>query len=230
MARKSTSASGGYVKLYRKLLQSPEWRCGTPAQHSVMVAILLLVNHEPAEWLWKGKLYKLKAGQMITSFPALAEAAGCSLQQTRTAVFNLCKLGWITRESTHESTLITVEKWGSYQGVEKTSNTPPNARITHKQYDEQPTANAPITTNKNNIRIIKNNIRHTTQLGRVSDEKKSQSVLELLTDAEYKLVSAKLGSDALLNIVDEIDAEYDMAEIEKPKALILGAARKKGFL
>ena len=42
----------GWIKLYRVLLDDPVWKLSTPEQKAILVTILLMVNHDPAEWEW----------------------------------------------------------------------------------------------------------------------------------------------------------------------------------
>ena len=109
-----------------------EWRWHTrPEIVSMFVHLLILANEKDKE---VGTV-TVKRGQLLTSLRDLSEVTGISLQSTRTSLAHLESTGEITRESTHQGTLITVCKYVDYQDRE----TLPNTRPTHDQH----TANTP---------------------------------------------------------------------------------------
>lgn len=123
----------GWIRLYRSLLEDPVWTTSTPEQRSVLVAILLTVNHEPRQWLWQGRKFDLQPGQMVTSLSSLAKAAGVSVQSVRSALARFEKLNFSTYESTKTGRLITVVKWHTYQGLEHEGNKEVNKDPTKTQ-------------------------------------------------------------------------------------------------
>lgn len=143
-------AEGGWLKLYRKLIQKPIWKQSTPEQKAILITILCMVNHEEQEWEWQGRKYICKPGQVITSLEKIRQACGkgISIQNVRTALARFEKLGFLTNESTKEARLITVQNWELYQSTE------------NNQQSNQQTGNKGLTTNKNdkNDKNKKNNI------------------------------------------------------------------------
>lgn len=128
--------------MYRSIQEKAIWKFGTPEQKAVLITILLNVNHEESEWIWKGDKFICKPGQMITSLSSLAEKSGVSVQNVRTALAKFEKFGFLTNESTKSGRLINVVNWAFYQSVEETStNTETNS--------QQRTSNE-LTSNKNN--------------------------------------------------------------------------------
>ena len=138
---------GGWLKLYRVLIQKPIWKQSTPEQKAILITILCMVNHEEQEWEWQGRKYICKPGQVITSLEKIRQACGkgISIQNVRTALARFEKLGFLTNESTKESRLITVLNWELYQSTE------------NNQQSDQQTGNKDLTTNKND-KNDKNNI------------------------------------------------------------------------
>lgn len=136
-------ADKGWVSLWREVLDKPIWLLSTSGQRSVLIAILLSVNHAEKNWEWKGKPYVAKPGQMITSMEHLAEKSGKGVtrQVVRGSLERFEKLGFLTKQSTKVNTLITIVNWGKYQGEK--SNT------TNQSTNAQPTSNQPTTTNNN---------------------------------------------------------------------------------
>lgn len=109
----------GWIKLHRCLLKKAAWQLCTEGQKVVLITVLLLANHEPKKWLWKGQLYECQAGQFVTSYQNLARACNISTKTVRGALEKLEKLEFVTCERAHTGTLITVENWALYQGTDE---------------------------------------------------------------------------------------------------------------
>lgn len=154
---------GGWVKLYRELLDKPIWQLSTPNQRSVLIAILLLANHSENKWEWKGEPYKVKPGQFITSMDNLAKKSGKGItrQVVRGAMQRFIKFDFITIETTKANTLINIVNWASYQSEK--------LETTNDSTIEQPSDNQRTTTNKN----VKNNKNTSTRKKREYDESSS---------------------------------------------------------
>ena len=113
------TVNNDFVKLHRELLSKPIWKASSLQQRSILVTILLLVNHKENTWEWKGEQYTCKPGQLITSLNSLAEVCGyVSVRNVRTALARFEKLGFLTNESTKKGRLITVVNWEKYQSDE----------------------------------------------------------------------------------------------------------------
>jgi len=141
----------GWLKLYRCLIEKPIWKLSTPAQKTILITLLCMVNHDAEEWEWKGKKYICKPGQKITSLDKIRKECGkgVSIQNIRTAFVRFEKLEFLTYESTKESRLVTILNWELYQSCE------------NNQQSNQQTGNKGVTTNKNdkndkNIKDINN--------------------------------------------------------------------------
>jgi len=129
----------GWFKIHRALLTKPIWKDSTPEQKSILITLLGMADHAPSEWEWKGKPYKTKAGEMVTSYKSIVRKTGkgISKQNARTAIQRFKKYEFLTYQSTQSGLLISITNWSSYQSQE-------NAPNTHKQH----TANTPLTPNK----------------------------------------------------------------------------------
>lgn len=139
--------SDGWVKVYRELLNKPIWQESTPEQKIVLITLLLMVNHEPKEWEWKGEKYVVQPGQCITSLESIALKAGrgISIQNVRTALKRFEKYGFLTNDSTNKNRIITIVNWDLYQVVKDEPNRQSNKRLTGNQQ----AINKQLTTNKN---------------------------------------------------------------------------------
>lgn len=135
----------GWIKLYRQLLDDTVWKRSSSVQKNIFITILLLANHSENEWDWNGKKFKVQAGQLVTSRDSLAEKAGCTPQNVRTALKRFEKLEILTIKSTKTGTLITINNWEKYQSADENTNQDSNQHLTNAQ----PTPNQHLTTNKN---------------------------------------------------------------------------------
>jgi len=107
----------GWIKVHRELMDKPIWKTTTPIQKSILFAILLSVNYAENVWSWNGQRFHLRAGQLVTSLPALAALAGkgVTVQNVRTALKLFEKLEFLTDQSTATGRIITVVNWQLYQ-------------------------------------------------------------------------------------------------------------------
>lgn len=135
----------GWVRLYRCLLDKAIWKCSTPEQKCVMIACLLMANHESNQWIWKGNKFQIEKGQFITSLHSLSEKTGVTIQNVRTSLANLEKAEFLTNESTKTGRLITIVNWGIYQPFENEANKEANKEVTKHQQR----GNKAVTTNNN---------------------------------------------------------------------------------
>lgn len=126
--------SNGWVKLHRAILEDLVWTTATAEQKAVLFTVLLLVNHKASQWLWKGEKFEVQPGQLVTSLSTLADNAGVSVQNVRSALRRFEKLGFITNESTKSGRLITVVNWGIYQGCGGETNKGSNKEATNAQH------------------------------------------------------------------------------------------------
>lgn len=137
----------GWICLHRKML---DWEWYSDANtFRLFIHLLLLANHE--EKKWKGQV--IKRGQLITSSEHLAEDLKLSRQQIRTSINKLKSTTEITTKSTNRFLLITIEKYGEYQDIEKENNQQNNQQLNNQITNKQPTDNQQITTNNNDNNI-----------------------------------------------------------------------------
>ena len=140
-------SGNGYIKLFRCMSKKPIWKNSTPEQKTILITLLLMVNHEEAEWEWKGKKFKVNPGQKVTSLEKIAEESGkgISIQNVRSALKRFEKLEFITNESTKSGRLISIVNWELYQ-CDKLS---PNKEVNKEVTKSQQRGNKGVTTNKN---------------------------------------------------------------------------------
>ena len=52
----------GYIKLHRKIQKSDMYGSLTSKQRDVFIQCLMLANHKPKKWIWKGKFKVVEVG------------------------------------------------------------------------------------------------------------------------------------------------------------------------
>lgn len=111
------SNKGGWIKLYRELLDKPIWFESTPEQKVILVTLLLMANHDGRQWEWQGQQYYAGPGQFVTSLAKIAEKAGpgISIKNVRTALARFEKYEFLANQSTKRNRLITINNWAFYQ-------------------------------------------------------------------------------------------------------------------
>lgn len=149
----------GWINLH--ILNNPIWINSTAEQKVILITILLLANHEPYEWEWKGEKITINNGQFITTLESIVSKCGkgVTVQNARTALSRFEKLEFLTNESTKTGRLITVANWEFCQGESKklTNNLTDNQQTTNKQItnDQQTNNNESVVTKpKKSTRFI----------------------------------------------------------------------------
>ena len=127
-----------YIKLDRKIA---EWEWFTDG-NTLKLWIYLLVNAQYKDTKYKG--VEIKRGQIITGRKKLANRLGMTEQQIRTSLNHLEKTKEITIKSTNRFSVITIVKYGIYQGDDGEPN---------QQHNQQSTNNQP--TDNHNTRNIR---------------------------------------------------------------------------
>lgn len=157
-----------YIKLYRKFL---EWEWYQDSNTKLVFIHLLIL----AEWKdVKRKGVELKRGQCLVTEASLSGDLGMSRQEIRTALRHLISTNEISKQATrvvtngktNSMTLITIEKYSTYQGVDNFSNPAGNQGNDQPLTKHQPSTNQPTYSMKNNKNY--NNSKNNNARARVS--------------------------------------------------------------
>lgn len=191
----------GWIKLWRKVLESNMYKCLTAEQRDVMIQCLLLANCKEEEWKWGAKLYKCKPGQFITSLSSLKERAANNVtkQNIRTALSKLEKWGFLTNQATKAGRLITICNWEFYQKTENKTNKDTNKELTKKQqrYNKLPTNI--LTPNKK----VKKKVKRYKKVKKyvcMGEDKKVK-----LTQEQYKKLIDRLGKNITEDYISRLN-------------------------
>jgi len=175
-----------YIKLDRKIA---EWEWFTDS-NTLKLWIYLLVNAQYQDSSYKG--IEVKRGQLITGRKKLAEQLEMSEQQIRTCLDHLQATNEITIKPTNKYSLITIEKYGLYQGDDDGNNQQNNQQGNQRATNKQPTNNH----NKRNkeIKNIRNKeiyIYSGQFLSALDEFKKMRKTIKkpLTVEAEKRLIN-----------------------------------------
>ena len=149
----------GWVKLHRSIFEW-EWYDDLEA-FRLFTHCLLKANHKDANW--RGQ--EIKTGSFITSYSKLAEETGLTIKVVRNRLKKLEKSGELGTLTSNKNTLVTVLKYGFFQG-EKEQEGKQRARKGHAEGKQR-------ATNKND-----NNKKNENKSIEVDP------ILKVLSDAE----------------------------------------------
>lgn len=135
----------GWIKVHRKILNSEFYRGLTGRQRDVIITLLLMMNHEPREWIYKGVKYKTEPGQCITSLQKIADRCGkdCTREVVRATIKHAENAHFLKQKTHTTHTVISIENWDKYQDTNTDST-----QDTHNTNTE----NACVSTTNKNIR------------------------------------------------------------------------------
>ena len=169
----------GWVKLHRKILEDELWIDCNPEQKVIMMTLLMLANHDDKSWIWQGKKFSIKAGQLITSIESIRKISGknISSKNVRSSLAKFEKYGFLANESAKTGRLITIANWAKYQG-----NDDEVAKQEAKRWQR---GGKEVATNKNVKNVENINTR-------------ANSTLESDFEKLWKLYPKKIGKKAAL--------------------------------
>ena len=212
-------AGQGWVSVYRELLEKSIWLESTPEQKTILITLLLMANHAPKKWEWRGESYEVQPGQFITSLDSIAKKAGkgVSIQNVRTALKRFEKLEFLTSESTNKNRLITIGRWEFFQSEEVRTNKLINRQLTSNQQ----TTNKQLTTN-NNVNND-NNVNKNT-LSNQDLKERFDSIWKLYPNkkgkdkafkAYCKAVKEKISDETIIDGIARFTKEIQIKQTEK---------------
>lgn len=142
--------TGGYIKLYRQILDNPVV-CKDSDHFAVWCYLLLNATHDNFDVVFGKERVTLEPGQLITGRKSISSKLNIDESKVR-RVLNLFENDQqISRQRSNKNSLITILKWSLYQGNDQQNE----QQVTNKR----PTSDQQVTTNKNvkNIKNVKNN-------------------------------------------------------------------------
>ena len=111
----------GWIKLHRQSVDNPMYHSEPFDKWHAWTDLLLMVNHEKKQFISKGQLVTLEAGQTVTSMAILAERWQWSVNKVRRYFRLLSDTGMCITNGTPNGTTITVVNWAKYQAEGQTN-------------------------------------------------------------------------------------------------------------
>jgi hypothetical protein len=118
--------NGGYVRLYRKLLNSAVWTSTEPHnERSAWVHILLSVRWgtEPTTTMVNGRIMEVRRGESVKSLDTWARELGWNKSKVRRYFNKLKKLNQIDTQNEHKTTRLTICNFDTYQSFRHDADT-----------------------------------------------------------------------------------------------------------
>lgn len=113
--------SKGWIKIDRAILENWIYQSREFDNLHAFLDILLTVNYSEHDFYSKGKLVKLKPGQMITSIPILARRWGWSENRVRRFFGVLAEGDIVQTVGSPSGSTLTVVNWDKYQNQRRAS-------------------------------------------------------------------------------------------------------------
>ena len=135
----------GYVKLWRKSLDSPVWK--NPNLWRFWSWCLLKASHRETAELAGYQCVQLNPGQFLFGRKVASQETGLSERSIRTSLHSLEKLGKLTIEPTNKFSVLTIVKWEDYQHCDQQATT--------KMTSKRPASDQQATTFKNDKNVKK---------------------------------------------------------------------------
>lgn len=180
------NTDNGYVILSRGMYKnSKTWQALNPVQKVIMITLIMMANHSDQQWWdeWKKEWVTVKRGQLITSLEGIRKACGkgISIQNIRTALLVLQKMGFLTNQSTKHYRVITLVNYDLYQS--------PDNYLTKQLTNAQQSPNKALTTN-NNV----NNVNNDKYIYTIFQHWNSKKIIKhrKLTDRQKRNINARL--------------------------------------
>lgn len=149
----------GFTKVYRDIRKNWIWEDKPFGRGQAFIDLLLMANYKDKKIMFNGDLIEVKRGSRITSLRKLSEQWGWSTNKTKKFLEQLQRDNMITYISDNKKTLITIEKYNSYQDKENTEETDEehlrNTEETQKKIKRNSEENQK-KTNKKDKEYIKN--------------------------------------------------------------------------
>lgn len=114
----------GWIKIHRRITEW-EWYNDLHTR-SLFIHLILTCNFKPTQW----RGIQVEAGETLQSLTTLAEGAGMSLQNVRTALRNLQSTGELTERQHGKHRILKLKNYTTYQ----VANTETNTETTRNQH------------------------------------------------------------------------------------------------
>ena len=105
----------GYVLINRRIEDHWLWQDKPFSKGQAWIDLIMMANFKDGEMLTKGRLFKIKRGQVLRTIGFLANRWGWSAKKVRAFLDQVRGQTMVTLEGTPQGTLITIENYGFWQ-------------------------------------------------------------------------------------------------------------------
>lgn len=157
----------GYIKLWRKTLESPLWQ--NPKVWRLFEWCLIKASYKEHAQVVGYQEVILKPGELVFGRKTAARETGLTEQNIRTSLNILKSTNTLTMKTTNKYSIIQIQNWELYQDDNQQNNQQNNQQLT----SNQPATNQQLTTNKKDKKDKKdknNNADITSISGRYQDD------------------------------------------------------------
>ncbi len=110
---------GGWVKVYRKILDHPVFKSRDTKVFKTFMYCLLRATHKETKIFFNHQLFGLKPGEFITGHEQAARDLGFSPKTFDRKCHDLQIMQIMTRTMTRRFSIISITNWDTYQGKAK---------------------------------------------------------------------------------------------------------------
>lgn len=140
----------GWVKLHRKLSDSPIWFCEKFTRGQAWVDLILLANHQDSYFYKRGVKIDVKRGQVGRSEVELSDRWKWSRSKVRKFLNDLEKEQQIKQHKTNVTQLISILNYDNYQQKEQQTEQQKDSKRTAKEQQKDTYKNVNKENNENN--------------------------------------------------------------------------------
>lgn len=187
----------GWIKLHRQLQECPIWYGERFSKGQAWVDLLLLANHRDKKILFNGEMVTIKRGQYLTSMVKLAEKWGWNRKTVSSYLKVLEDEHMITKVTDNSKTLITIENYEIYQGIDDEDGQPIGQLITQQTDNLLDNSLGTETDNRTDTETDTNknvkNIKNNNICPKSLDKSKQEEQLRADFDTLYSSYPKKVG-------------------------------------
>ena len=144
----------GYILLHKQIMDNCLWADKPFARGQAWIDLLLMANFKDGEMLTKGTVIPIKRGQVFRTVKFLSDRWGWSVKKTKGFLKLLENQKMVTLKGLKQGTLITIEKYESFQSYGLTKEPTEGLSRDHQGTIKGPSRD--YKRNKNNKEVIRN--------------------------------------------------------------------------
>jgi uncharacterized protein YehS (DUF1456 family) len=202
-------AENGWIKVYRKIMDKGYYKRSQYVH--LWVHVLLKASHDETEFIWNGKIEKLKPGQFLTGRKQLSLETGISQTTIERILEMLESEHQIGQQKTNKFRLLTVINWLEYQKTGQQNGHPADIQRTSSGHPADTFKNEENAkkVKKKDIDVLAEHILEVLKIS-MSDKGQTESLLK------------SYGLEGMLAAVDRMEIYFKAVKENGWKTYIIG--------